>query len=127
MQRNNFWIIAGGINLLTALLHTFGGQLDLVNPLLNSELLDQTKAEWVGGWHMITIVLFLSSYVLLRNGIKASFSQSESIRLIGILYLLFSFPSIIASIVFGVFAPQFVLLLPVGFFALYGVKRQMID
>ena len=66
-KKNIYWFIAGILNLFTALLHTIGGQLDLVNPLLNSSLETQTKAEWFGVWHMVTILLFVTSYLVLKN------------------------------------------------------------
>ena len=68
---NYSWLIAGIVNLLTALIHTFGGQLDLVNPLLKSNLSDQSKAEWLGVWHMVTLLLFATTYVIFRNTLVA--------------------------------------------------------
>ena len=63
-KKNIFWIIAAILNLLTAFVHTIGGQLDLVNPLLKSDLSEQAKTEWLGVWHMITIFLFATTYYL---------------------------------------------------------------
>jgi hypothetical protein len=68
-NRNMYLLIAGGINLFTAILHTIGGQLDLVNPLMNSNLTDQQKAEWIAAWHLVTIMLFFTSYVIIKNGL----------------------------------------------------------
>jgi hypothetical protein len=124
-----YWLIAGGINLFTAILHTIGGQLELVNPLMNSNLIDQKKAEWIGAWHMVTIVLFLTSYVLIKNCMgKNENRQTEIVKYIGFLYIAFSVPSIASSIFYKLLAPQWILLLPIGVLALYGIKnRQTID
>ena len=43
--KNKFWIIAGGLNLLAAFVHTVAGQLDLVIPLLSTDLNTQAKSE----------------------------------------------------------------------------------
>ena len=124
MKKNNYWIIAGMLNLFTALLHTIGGQLSLVDPLLQSNLTDQVKAEWFGAWHMVTIVLFATSFYLLQKGFaKGKDNHGEIIKPIGILYSLFAIPSIVSSIMMQVFAPQWIILLPIGIFALVGMMK----
>jgi hypothetical protein len=111
--------------LLTALIHTFGGQMDLVNPLLKSNLSDQTKAEWFGVWHLVTLLLFATSYVIFRNTLVAvQVRKTEIISSIGFLYVLFSVPFIISSIINSLLAPQWILLLPIGLLLLFGIKRE---
>lgn len=123
-NRNIYWLIAGGINFFTALIHIIGGQLSLVNPLQDSNLLDQTKAEWLGVWHMVTILLFLTSYLLVKNGLgKTQQKQSEIINFIGVLYILFSVPFIVTSLMYKLLAPQWILLLPIGLLAYFGTKK----
>lgn len=123
-NRNTYWLIAGGINFFTALIHTIGGHLSLVNPLQDSNLLDQTKAEWLGVWHMVTILLFMTSYLLVKNGLgKTQQKQSEIIKFIGVLYISFSIPFIITSIMYKLVAPQWILLLPIGLLAYFGTKK----
>ena len=68
--KNIYWIIAGVINLLTAFLHLIGGQMSLVDPLSKSNLELQVKTELLGVWHMVTVMLFMSSIVLLMFGLK---------------------------------------------------------
>jgi len=122
---NYSWLIAGIVNLLTALIHTFGGQLDLVNPLLKSNLSDQSKAEWLGVWHMVTLLLFATTYVIFRNTLVAvQVRKLEIITFIGFLYVLFSVPFIISSIINSLLAPQWILLLPIGLLLLIGIKRE---
>lgn len=123
-KKNYYWLMAGIVNLFTALLHTIGGQIELVNPMLKSNLENQTKAEWFGVWHMITIILFLSSYLVLKNAIiEFQNRQTELMKYIGILYILLSIPFCISSIVHKLLAPQWILLLPIGILLYLGTKK----
>lgn len=123
-NKNTYWIIAGLLNLFTAILHTVGGQLDLVNPLLDSNLHQQAKTEWLGVWHMVTIILFLSSVYLLKRGFaKLQNVDIDMIKSIGVLYVLFSVPFMVSSVVMKVFAPQWILLLPIGAITLIGLRK----
>lgn len=116
--------IGGIINLITALIHAFAGQNDLVNPLQNSSLTVQQRAEWLGVWHMASILLFLGSYVILKSGFfKGSNSSIPQLRFLGILYVLFGFPFIISGLYFSVLAPQWFLLMPIGILLFLGVKE----
>lgn len=126
-SRNIYWMIAGIINLFTAILHIVGGQLDLVNPLLESDLSHPTKTQWLGAWHIVSVILVVSSYYLLKYGSNANQSSSEAIvRLFGMLYLLFAGAFIASSLWMNVFAPQWILLLPIGILSLIGslIKRK---
>lgn len=116
--------IAGIINLFTALIHLIAGQMDLVNPLLNGGLSVQQKGEWMGVWHMVTILLFFTSYII----IKADFGKLEAksipqLQMIGWLYILLGVPFIVSSIWFGVFAPQWILLMPIGGLVLMTLRK----
>lgn len=121
MKRNYYWLIAGVINLFTALLHTIGGQMDLVSPLQKSDMTNQAKAEWFGVWHMVTIILFASSFLILRSFLRKT--QSETLGYFGYLYILLSIPFIISSLLNGFLVPQWILLLPIGLLILIGQKR----
>lgn len=123
-KKNIYLIIAGIINSITAILHTIGGQLDLVNPLSNSNLSNQQKAEWIGGWHIITIVLFATSYLLLKTGFNSVKQlNTDIVKYIGILYLLFSIPFIITSVTYNLLAPQWILLFPIALFSILGYRQ----
>ncbi len=125
-KKNIYWIIAGILNLFTALLHAVGGQINLVNPLCKSNLTNQEKAQWMGGWHMITIILFATSILLIKNVIKKRVSeQIQIIVYIGYLYVAFGLSFIISSIFFQILAPQWTLLLPIGLFILFGSKKNI--
>ena len=123
-QRNYFWLIAGIINLITALVHTFVGQIELINPLLISNLTTQKKAEWFSVWHIVTILLFASAYFILKNAF-ATFEQRqpELMRYVGILYIAFSIPFIISSFMYQLLVPQWILLLPIGLLIYFGAKK----
>lgn len=123
-KKNLYWLIAGIVNLFTALLHSISGQIELVNPMLKSNLENQTKAEWFGVWHMVTIILFASSYLVLKNAIIGfQKRQTELMKYIGILYILLSIPFCISSIVHKLLAPQWILLLPIGILIYLGTKK----
>lgn len=116
--------IAGIINLITALVHLIAGQIDLVNPLQNSNLEIQQKAEWIAVWHIVTILLFFTSYQILTAGFDVvKKSNLKQLKTLGILYTLAGIPFIISSIYFSVFAPQWILLLPIGVLLLVGINK----
>lgn len=122
-RKNKFWLTAGFLNLLTAFVHTVAGQIDLVHPLLSTDMNLQAKSEWMGAWHMITIMLFLTSYYLLKNGSGMNQKMDLSnIKLIGILYCLISVPFIVSSFYFKTFAPQWIILLPIGILSIIGAQ-----
>ncbi len=126
-KRNVYWLIAGGINFFTAILHTLGGQMSLVNPLIESNISAQAKAEWFGAWHMVTIILFFTSYLVIKNGLQnVQNRQTELIKYIGYLYIALAFPFIVSSILHSLLAPQWILLLPIGFLIYCGTKKQTI-
>ena len=107
--------IAGLLNLLTALVHTILGQQDLVTPLLVSELDNQVRAEWMGAWHMITLLLFFTSYVILKSGFGSHQQLPlQTLKTIGWIYVLSGLPFIVSSIYFSVLAPQWILIIPIG-------------
>jgi len=110
-KRNRFVRIAGVLCLFTALLHLVGGQLSLVQPMLSSNLDDQVIGELVGAWHMVTIVLFYSSWVLLW---PSDVHQYSLFKFLGNSFILFGLIFVGTSTYFGLFTPQFILLIPIG-------------
>lgn len=118
-------MIAGIINSFTAFLHIIGGQVDLVSPLQNSNLAIQVKAEWFGVWYMATIILFVTSFLLIKNFINCR--KDENLKLVGYLYILFSIPFIISSFLNALLAPQWILLLPIGLLTIFGLKKYEIE
>lgn len=116
--------VAGIINLFTALLHLIGGQIELVNPLLESNISTQQKGELTGAWHIVTILLFFTSYRILRAGFKG-LKNAEELKSIAFIYILSGLPFIFVSFWFEVFAAQWILLIPIGILLLFGLKKQL--
>lgn len=125
-NKNYFLIIASILNFGTFLLHLIGGQIDLIKPLLESNVSDQVQAELIGVWHMVSIVLLCTSVALYLKGVKKDtglFSE-VNIRWIGYLYLLFGLPFMMVSLWTGRLAPQWILLMPIGILALLGTPEK---
>lgn len=107
-------------------MHAIGGQINLVNPLCKSNLTNQEKAQWMGCWHMITIILFATSIVLIKSVIKKRVSgHIKMIVYIGYLYVAFGLSFIVSSIFFQILAPQWTLLLPIGLLIVFGSKKTL--
>ena len=121
--KNTYWIIAGIINLLTFFLHLIGGQIELVNPMVASLELE-VGSQLVGAWHLVTIILLVTSYILLLAGLGKKYATNiELIKLVGYLNLLFCLPFIIASFYYGLLLSQWILFLPIGILTLIGLKK----
>jgi len=123
-MRNLFWIIAGVLNLMTFFLHLIGGQIDLVNPMLETALSVEKSSQLVGAWNMVTILLLGTSYILLLAGFGKKYStNTEMIKLIGYLNLLFCLPFLIAGFYYGLLVPQWIFFLPIGVFTMIGLNK----
>ena len=123
-MKNKYLILAGILNFLTFLLHLIGGQIDLVNPMLETKLEVEKSAQLVGAWQMVSIILIATSCILLSAGFNKKFAKNtELISLIAYLNLAFCFPFILAGFYYQLFVPQWVLFLPIGILALMGVKK----
>ncbi|EZH72430.1 hypothetical protein ATO12_23550 [Aquimarina atlantica] len=124
MKRNKYWIIAGIINIFTAILHLIGGQIDLINPLMESSIALQIRTELLGVWHMVTIMLFASSILYFKQGINTTKKADIAlVSFISYLYVAFSFAFIFSSVYNSILALQWVLLLPIGVLGVIGVKK----
>lgn len=104
-NKNTYWIIAGGISVITFFVQLIIGQIDLINPLIESGLTTQVKTELLAVWHMISLLLLATSVVFIFFGIK-NFPTSITIYLLSNLYLAFGLIFIIVSIYTMTFAPQ---------------------
>lgn len=123
-KANIYLLIAGIINLTTFFLHLIGGQIDLVNPMMNSSITLEKTSQLLGAWHMVTIILLVSSIILLLAALRKKYSSNkELIVLIGYLNLLFCIPFIAASLYYKLMVPQWILFLPIGILTLIGSKR----
>ncbi|MGB1041386.1 MAG: hypothetical protein ACPGVD_10975, partial [Flavobacteriales bacterium] len=77
-NKNKYWISAGIISAITFIIHLTLGQVDLVNPMLESGLTTQVKTEFLAVWHMVSIVLLATAFLYFYNGIK-NFTSSITI------------------------------------------------
>ena len=122
-MKKGFIKVAGFFNLLTAFIHLILGQIDLANPMLRSDLNVQQKGEWIAVWHVVTVLLFLTSYILIKEGYNKQPSDSlGQYKVIGLFYILISIPFIVTSFIYSIFAPQWILLLPIGILLIYAVQ-----
>jgi len=122
-MRNTLILIAGILCLFISLLHTIGGQMSLVDPLMSTGLDDQARVEWLGAWHMITLMLWFFAYLLIKNGLNYNRADEYTINMIAILCILFSIAFIGASLYMMNLAPQFVLFIPLAVLCFMGTKR----
>ena len=123
-MKNTYWIIAGILNFITFFLHLIGGQLDLVNPMLDTALNVEKSSQLVGAWNMVTIILIGTSYILLLAGFGKKYTtNTELIRMIGYLNLSFCLPFIIAGFYYGLLVPQWIFFLPIGILTLIGLNK----
>lgn len=107
---------------LTSVLHLVGGQIDHVVPLMESELDPTDKTVLLGVWHMVSVTLFIMAFWLIRYGLIPLSIQMDALRFIAWLNLLFAGVFIAVSLVQQVFAPQWILFLPMGLLVLNGLK-----
>lgn len=118
---------AGFINLFGALVHTFLGQTTLANPLLESTLNVQTKTEWIGVWHMATVILFGTTYIYLRESFGKETANRGLISSINWLYIFFSVVFILVSVWKQTLAPQWILLLPISIFGFLSIRTSKLN
>lgn len=122
--KNKYWIIAGVLNLITFFLHLIGGQLDLVNPMIETSLNIEKSSQLIGAWNMVTIILLVTSYILLSAGFGKKYStNTEMIKFIGYLNLSFCLPSILVGFYYNLLVPQWIFFLPIGVFTMIGLNK----
>lgn len=111
-------------NLVVALIHTILGHFDLIVPFEKVQFDTISKAILHACWHMVTVVLFLSSIVFTYIAFQPKPSGSAPILLLlGTLYICFSMVFAIVCWGYGIFLPQVFLLLPIGIMGLWGGGR----
>ena len=117
-------IVAAIINLAVAVVHAFVGESQVVTPLLASSAPDLVKATLHSAWHMITVVLFLSSFTLFYLGQRDEVRQSgKTLPLyIGIQYIALALVFVVASFVYGQFFIQMLMLLPIGLLSFWAAR-----
>lgn len=125
-NKNIYLIVAGLINGFTFLLHLFGGQVTLVDPMLETSLSLEITSQLVGAWHIVTIILLATSIILLLAGFSKKYIMSKDLLyFIGYLNLSFCLPFIIESFYYTILVPQWILFLPIGLLTILGIKKNV--
>jgi hypothetical protein len=110
--------------LITFFIHLIAGQIDPINPMLETSLSVEKSSQIVGAWHIVTIILLGTSYVLLSAGFGKQYATNyEMIKSIGYIYLICCLPFIITGFHYGLLVPQWVLLLPIGVSTVLGLNK----
>ena len=118
-------IAAAVINLAVAVIHTFVGESQVVAPLLASDAPDLVKGTLHSAWHMITVVLVLSSltlFVLSRKEETDPLNKTLPIY-IGIQYIGLALVFVWTSVLYGQFFIQILMLLPIGVLSFWAGRR----
>lgn len=122
--KNKYLIFAGILNLLTFFMHLIGGQLDLVNPMMDAGIEIKKSSQLIGAWHMVTIILLATSIILLLAGLGKKYANNtELIQFVAYLNLSFCLPFVIAGFYYGLLVPQWIFFLPIGFLTILGLKQ----
>lgn len=119
-------ILSGVLAACTAAVHIFSGERDVARPLLASDLGETLKLTLYACWHLVSVALVLSSLALLADGIGAIGPSKLMVGFICVSWLLFGMVFVFVTLGIakprGLFRfPQWVLLLPVGVFGLWGI------
>ena len=113
-------IIAAIINVAVAIIHAIIGESDIVKPLLATDAPDTVRWTLHSAWHMISVVLFVSSFALFylsREGRNALHIRILS-SYIGVQYLGLAMVFVVTSVMYGIFFPQIIMLAPIGFLSI---------
>jgi hypothetical protein len=134
MPSNRQLSIAGVLAAVTAAVHTIAGTLEVHSPLLGSALPDALRLLLYACWHLVTVALCLSAWVLLRPPQSVSAEAAAVLaRAIGILWMCFGLVFIAVALLLGrtpaalLMLPQWVLLLPVGWLAYRGAGEYLVE
>jgi len=133
MRSNRLLFAAGLLAALTALVHTVAGTYDVHSPLLHSNLPQPLSLLLYACWHIVTVTLCLSAWVLLRPpNARLIETQAVLAGAIGIAWLLFGVVFIAVALLIGgnpallLALPQWALLIPVGVLAWLGSRHLLL-
>ena len=118
-------ITAAVVNLAVAVIHTFIGENDIIATLLATDAPDTVRWTLHSAWHMISVVLYMSSFTLFYVSRKDKNDPYSKIfpNYIGIQYIPLAMVFVVTSLVYGIFFPQIVMLAPIGILALLAGRR----
>lgn len=109
-------IVAAVINLAVAAVHIFIGEAEIIAPLMASDAPVLVQGTLRSAWHMITVVLLLSSFALFylsRKGETDHLNKTLPLY-IGVQYIALALVFVVTSFLYGQIFIQIVMLLPIG-------------
>ena len=117
----SFLFIAAIINAAVAVVHIIIGEAEILAPLLASDAPELVQATLRSAWHMISVVLLVSSIALFYAGLGDRHHPrvTELPTYIGIQYIALALVFVVTSFVYGQFFIQIVMLLPIGVLSLW--------
>lgn len=124
MKNKTYLIAACILCLLIFLLHLIAGQMSLVDPMQESNMIAQQKVEWLGAWHMITLLLAFIAFKLFQQS-KKTVQNIELLHSIELLCYLFALAFVGASIWRQQFAPQWTLFIGLGLLINGAIGKQL--
>lgn len=118
-------MVAAIVNLAVAVIHTFVGESDIIAPLLATGAPDTVRWTLHSAWHMISVVLYVSTFALFYVSRKDKNAPVSKIlpNYIGIQYIGLAMVFVVTSLTYGLFFPQIVMLAPIGILALLAGRK----
>ncbi len=123
---NGFFLAAGVVAAVTALIHLIAGHFDPVRPLLSSSMAEVPKRTLHGTWHMASAFLVLSSVALLYLAFAGGDRETELLaRFIALQYLVYGLVFLALALSIRqpnrlLRLPQWTVLFPVAVLAWWG-------
>ena len=130
MKRNRALFLSAFLAAFSAILHTIVGTIEIHTPLLTSLLPEPIRLLLYACWHLVTGTLILSAIALFWSShSNRAESNSALPAFIGILWVSFGIVFIFVALYFSGFKAllvlsQWVLLIPTGSLALFGVRNK---
>lgn len=127
-MRNGFYLAAGIIVGLAAIVHGVGGELVNIAALLNTTLASNTLVELRAVWHGYTLILAGSAYILLAHTFGRRFSSDLMLALMlfysigGVIWLVVVFLMGTENLLL---TPQWILLLAIGGLIEFGRRQSL--
>lgn len=131
MTRSLPTLIAAGLAFFTAMVHLIAGTLSIQAPLFASNTPEEVRLLLYICWHMVSITLFASAYLLFRfSKLERNAAVEIGVRTIGVCWILFGLLFPLVALVFAgprmvLQLPQITLLLPVGLLCVGSMRRHV--
>ncbi|MBN1485172.1 MAG: hypothetical protein JXA37_10650 [Chloroflexia bacterium] len=123
---NAWWLAAGIVGLITALIHLIGGQIEIIRPFSQSDLAAMPRGTLHACWHMVTVILFASAGIMLYLGASPQNGEQTLLALfIGGQFVAYALVFLVLTLAGDwdkklIRLPQWMLLLPIGLLSIIG-------